>query len=319
MIDASSQQGEPVKRIAGQPDAASTASHDQRAAGDVGHEVEPPTLVAPPASPWSDGFGRVAVRSAQTLLVLAVGVLLVMVLVRLRLVVVPVLIATLLAAALSPLVRVLHQRGLPRLLATWAALLAGAGAIGLLGWIIVVRVRSESDELVSRASEGLAELERFLTSGPLPIDPNQLSEARTAVVDALRGDEVRSGAVSGATAAAEVVAASARDIARVGRRHDPGRHHRSVVGRAAGRCGVDRDHDMERGQAIEPGRRPITATGDRGGRGRSLTGPPASAGRGRRAPTAGGRLICQLRRPPKRRWRPYWRAKPRTKRGLVRA
>lgn len=195
-----------MKRIAEQPDGSPTATHGQRAADEMGQEVEPPTLAAAPASPWSDGFGRLALRSAQTLLVLAVAVLLVMVLVRLRLVVVPILIATLLAAALSPLVRVLHERGVPRLLATWAALLAAAGAIGFLGWIVVVRVRNESDELVMRASEGLVELERFLTSGPLPIDPNQLSQARTAVVDVLSGDQVRSGAVSGATAAAEVVA-----------------------------------------------------------------------------------------------------------------
>ena len=181
-------------------------AEDGHRRSDAGADTEPPTLAPPPASPWSDGFGRLAVRSAQTLLILAVAILVVMVLVRLRLVVVPILIATLLAAALTPLVRVLSERGLPRILAAWAALLAGAGAIAAIAWVVVVRVMAEWDELSARAAEGVVELERFLTAGPLPIDEVQLSQARESVVDVLSGEQVRTGAVAGAAVAAEVVA-----------------------------------------------------------------------------------------------------------------
>lgn len=158
------------------------------------------------SSLWTDSFGRVAVRSAQTLLVLGLTALLVIVLVRLRLVVVPILIATLLAAAISPLVEVLHRRGLPRALATWAALLAGISVIGGVGWVVVAGVRDEWGELARQASEGVAELEEFITSGPLPIDQAQLEQARAAVVELASGEQVRTGAVAGATVAAEAVA-----------------------------------------------------------------------------------------------------------------
>ncbi|MDQ3627310.1 MAG: AI-2E family transporter [Actinomycetota bacterium] len=157
-------------------------------------------------SQWSDGFGRLAVRSAQGLLVVAFAALLIAVLVRLRLVVVPVLISTLLAAAISPMVRVLHRLGLPSALAVWAALLSGLLAIVAVVGIVVARVRSQWDDLRARAEEGLSELQRFLGSGPLPIDEGQLDQARTALVEALQGEQFRSGAIAGAFAAVEAVA-----------------------------------------------------------------------------------------------------------------
>lgn len=169
-------------------------------------EVEPPTLAKPPASPWSDGFGRLAVRCAQVLLVVLVVALLTAVMVRLRLVVVPVLVAVLLAAAVSPLVGLLARRGVPRGLATWLALLTGVAGIGGVGWVVVSGVRDEWGELVSQASDGLTELERFVTDGPLPVDDAQLARARAAVVELLGGEQVRTGALAGATVAAEAVA-----------------------------------------------------------------------------------------------------------------
>ncbi len=170
-----------------------------------GEVVEPPTLAPPPESPWSDSFGRTAIRSAQTLLILITVVLVVFVMVRLRLVVVPIMIAILLAAAFSPLVRLLHRKGMPRALATWVALLAGIGTFAAVGWIVVRGVRNEWGELVTRAGEGLAELEGFLTNGPLPISGDQLTQGREAAVEFLQGDSVRTGAIAGATAAAEAV------------------------------------------------------------------------------------------------------------------
>ena len=167
--------------------------------------VDPPTLAPPPASPWSDGFARVAVRSAQVLLIHAVTVVLVYAMIRLRLVVVPVLVAILLAAAVGPVVGALSRRGLPRVLGTSVAMLTGVVVIGGVGWLVVNGVRGEWDELTTSAAEGLAELQRYLQNGPIPVDEQQLTQARDAVVDLLKGDQFRTGAVAGAAAAAEVV------------------------------------------------------------------------------------------------------------------
>lgn len=172
----------------------------------VEQQEEPPTLASPPASPWADGFGRTAIRSAQALLVLLLAAVVVIAMVRLKLVVVPILISVILAAAVSPLVSFLDRHGFPRLLAVWTALLAGFAALTLVGWIVVRGIRAEWDELSTQATEGLTELERFITSGPFPIEPEQLEQAREAALEFLQGEQVRSGAVAGATAAAEAVA-----------------------------------------------------------------------------------------------------------------
>lgn len=158
------------------------------------------------ASPWADGLGRLAVRCTQTLLVLALGALLVVVMVRLRLVVVPVLIAILLAAAISPLVRLLQRVGLPPALAVWVSMLSGFLAIGAVVGIVVAGVRSQWEDLRTEAEEGLGELQRYLASGPVPIDEGQLDQARSAVVEALQGEQFRAGAIQGATVAVEAVA-----------------------------------------------------------------------------------------------------------------
>ncbi len=158
------------------------------------------------ASPWADGLGRLAVRCTQTLLVLALGALLVVVMVRLRLVVVPVLIAILLAAAISPLVRLLQRVGLPPALAVWVSMLSGFLAIGAVVGIVVAGVRSQWEDLRTGAEEGLGELQRYLASGPVPIDEGQLDQARSAVVEALQGEQFRTGAIQGATVAVEAVA-----------------------------------------------------------------------------------------------------------------
>lgn len=166
---------------------------------------EPPTLASPPASPWADGFGRIAVRSAQLLLVLTLVSVVVYALVQLRLVVVPVLIAIVLAAAVTPVVTFLDGK-LPRLVAVWIAMLTGFAALVAVGWVVVRGIRNEWDELRDQAEQGFEELQRFLTSGPIPIDPAQLDQAREAVIELAQGEQVRTGALAGATAAAEVVA-----------------------------------------------------------------------------------------------------------------
>ncbi|GAB2681541.1 AI-2E family transporter [Thalassiella azotivora] len=139
------------------------------------------------------------------LLVLLLAAVVVWALTRLRLVVIPLLIAILLAAAISPLVAWLTRRGLPRMLATWLSLLLGIGSLVGVGWVVVAAVRDEWGELSRSASEGLEELEEFVT-GTFPVDAQQISQAREQLVEIAQGEQVRSGAIAGATAAVEVVA-----------------------------------------------------------------------------------------------------------------
>ena len=155
---------------------------------------------------WSEGFGRVATRCAQVLLVLALTGVLVLVMAQLKLVVTPVLIAAIIAAAVSPLVGALRRRGFPDALAAWVALLTGIGVLSAVVWLVVRGFRAEWDELVDAAGEGLSELQRYLATGPFGISEEQIDSARQAAVDFLTSSTVSSGAIAGAAVAAEIVA-----------------------------------------------------------------------------------------------------------------
>lgn len=155
---------------------------------------------------WTDGLGRAAVRSAQILIVLALVVVVVYAGTALRLVVVPLLIATLIAAAAGPLVTWLSRRGLPRTLALWATLLGGLAVFGGLLWLVGSAVRDQWDELRTGAQEGIQELQRYLRNGPLDLDQQQIDDAQESVIEFLQGPNVQAGAISGATLVAEVIA-----------------------------------------------------------------------------------------------------------------
>lgn len=156
--------------------------------------------------PWTDTLGRAATRSAQWILILALAGVTVFALVQIKLAVIPVLVALILAAAISPMVNALHRRRVPRLLGAWIALVATLGSLTAVVTGVVLAVRSEWEELVESASRGLDELQLWLTSGPLPIDRAQLDQAEQALVAFLGSGEFRAGALTGVSTAGEVIA-----------------------------------------------------------------------------------------------------------------
>ncbi|RAM35914.1 AI-2E family transporter [Arthrobacter globiformis] len=155
---------------------------------------------------WSDNLGKVGIRCAQVLLVLAVAAVSVYGLLQVRLLVIPVLIALILAAAIGPFVNLLRRRGLPGGAATAVAFVALLLLLAGVATVIYFSVRSQWGELAQRASEGLDELERFLLSGPVPIDREQLNQAREGAVQFATSSQVRSGAITGLSVVTEFLA-----------------------------------------------------------------------------------------------------------------
>ncbi|MET1044203.1 MAG: AI-2E family transporter [Microbacteriaceae bacterium] len=155
------------------------------------------------AGVWTDSLGRAGSRSAQVILILLLAVGAVYAMIQLKLVVVPVLIALILASAMSPLVGYLRRRNMPRMLATWIALIATVVVFGGIITGIVFAVRAEWPELIIRATTGLDELQRWLFSLPLPIDEQQLEEAWDSIVGFLTSAEFGSGALAGVSAVGE--------------------------------------------------------------------------------------------------------------------
>lgn len=157
-------------------------------------------------NPWADSLGRAGVRSAQILLVITVVVVSVFALLQIRLLVIPVLIALILAAAIAPFVNFLKRRGLPAAAATGVAFVALLVVLAGVATVIVFSVRSQWNDLATQASSGLDQLQSFLLNGPIPVDPEQIEQARSAVVDFAASSQVRSGAITGLSVITEFLA-----------------------------------------------------------------------------------------------------------------
>lgn len=157
------------------------------------------------SSVWSDSLGRVAMRTLQILLILTLSIAAAYALVQLKLVVIPLLVALLLAAAISPLVLFMDNRNVPHTLGTWIALLTSVIVLGGIITGVVLAVRSQWDNLVSNASQGLDQLQQFVVSGPLPISNEQLTQAREAAIDFITSSQFGSSAIAGLSVFTSIV------------------------------------------------------------------------------------------------------------------
>ena len=149
-----------------------------------------------------------AARFTWRSLVVALGVyVLVFALARLRILVLPVIIALLIATVLLPLVDRLQRRRLPRLASVWIVLL---GSIGLLVGLFVALAPSVAEEfgdLGPTLSQGREDLEDFIVDSPLDVERADLDRYVAELGDQLegRGEQIFSGVLAGAVVAFEVV------------------------------------------------------------------------------------------------------------------
>ena len=161
--------------------------------------------MAPAVSPWADSLGRAGSRAAQTLLVAAVAVGLVWILLRVKLVIIAVLVALILASAVGPAVKWLERKGWSNLLATLTAFL---GILLLVGGVltgIVLAVRNQWDSLAASAAQGWGELQQLVQSGPLPVDTAAIDGALRQAGDFLTSGSFAGQAFTGLSAATEFV------------------------------------------------------------------------------------------------------------------
>jgi len=182
--------------------AAAAGSALQQAAAPGARKQEP----KPPSALWADGLGRVGIRSAQVLLILTVAVVSVYALMQIKLLVIPILIALILAAAIGPFVNMLRRRGLRGGLATGIAFIGLLLVLGGVGTVIYYSVRNQWGELAQQAASGLDELEQFLLTGPIPLEQEQLDQAREGIVQFASSSQVRSGAITGLSVVTEFIA-----------------------------------------------------------------------------------------------------------------
>lgn len=157
---------------------------------------------------WTDVLGRLGVRAVQLLLIGTVAGLLVFAMLSLTVVVIPTLIAIILACALWPLVR-LARRVMPNILAAWAVFLGSLLVLGGVGTALVFSVINEWSTLVDQAVQGFNQLRQMVEDvvGNLgiTIDQEQIDGAIDSVTSFLTSAEFGTGAVMTISAAGSFV------------------------------------------------------------------------------------------------------------------
>ncbi|MGV0796699.1 AI-2E family transporter [Mycolicibacterium elephantis] len=151
---------------------------------------------------------RKAAAWSWRLLVIAAAVVGLLWLVKqLEIIVVPVALATILAALLLPAVDFLHRRGAPRGGAVALMLLSGFAVVGGIMTFVVSQFIEGAPALVEQVTQSIDGVGNWLTDGPLGASDQQIDQMRTAAVEALRNNQERltSGALSTATTVTEIV------------------------------------------------------------------------------------------------------------------
>lgn len=152
---------------------------------------------------------EVAAAYAWRFLVVAAALLaLLWLAVRLRLVVLPVILALFGTALLAPVVGWLNARGWPRSVATASSFVAALVLLTGVGFAIAPQMQEDFAELGPTISEGVEDVQRWLATGPLDIDQAQLEEFTDRVTQSVRenAQSIVGGVAAGAALAAEVVA-----------------------------------------------------------------------------------------------------------------
>lgn len=153
----------------------------------------------------TDRLGAASLRSGQIIVILILAIAGVFALVQLKLVVIPLLIALILASAASPVLKAMRKRGVSPILATWITLIAAIAVFGGIVLLIVTAVQNQWDTLAESATQGIDTIQNFIENGPIAIDPAQIDSVRNSIVDFITSAQFGSGAVAGVTVAGELI------------------------------------------------------------------------------------------------------------------
>jgi predicted PurR-regulated permease PerM len=99
---------------------------------------------------------------------------------KLQLIVVPLVVATLLTALLSPVVAQLRRLGMRRSVATPLVMVAGLAAVGGTLYLVITQFISGASALGQKANEGLTKIQDWTKNGPLHLSQEQLDNVGRA-------------------------------------------------------------------------------------------------------------------------------------------
>ncbi len=138
-----------------------------------------------------------ATRSLQTILIVILGAGIVFASIKLSVIVIPAVLAIIIASAFAPMLHWLRKIGLSRSLAAVICLLTGLVVLGNVAWLIVTQVQSDWPELAEQAKAGFNQAVAWVQSFDFAVDVKQFEELQAQAVKFLTSANFASGAVSG--------------------------------------------------------------------------------------------------------------------------
>ncbi|MEU2347082.1 AI-2E family transporter [Modestobacter sp. NPDC049651] len=147
------------------------------------------SLLAPdrPRSPEQEVPNGLRIAAAWSWRLILVGAALYLALIglsKVTVVFVPVVVGLLLAALLQPGAAFLRRHGWPRALSALAMLFVGVAVVAGIITLVVEQFVSGYDDLAERVSQGLTQVQDWITS-TFPVTSNQLNDAVTSAQDAI--------------------------------------------------------------------------------------------------------------------------------------
>lgn len=152
-------------------------------------------------------FDRAAGLSWRFLLIVAAGWVILWLLVRLRVVVLPVIAALFITALLGPLAHRLRQRGVPNVVATWVVIVGMLLLFVAVFAAIAPSVGDELDDVGASARAGFEDVLDYLAESPLRLSRTEVDRYLDQAVEQVSAnrDKITAGVVTGATKAVEFV------------------------------------------------------------------------------------------------------------------
>ncbi|GGI43779.1 putative PurR-regulated permease PerM [Agromyces flavus] len=180
-------------------------THETVASADPGGIADDPASRGAGGPIWNDRLGRWSIRSLQLTLLVIIAAIGIWALLQVKVLVIPVLVAVILAAAASPLIVWLRRHGFPAMLAAWVTLVGGIIVLGGIITAIVFAVRSQWDELADSATQGFDDLLGWVEQLPIPIEQQQIDDARNSIIDFITSAEFGQTALTGVSRATEFI------------------------------------------------------------------------------------------------------------------
>jgi predicted PurR-regulated permease PerM len=166
-----------------------------------------PPLQVRPEDSVEPFIRKAAAWSWRLLAILGAILALLWVIVRVEVIVVPIALATMLAALLLPLVDWLDRRGAPRSGAVALVLLSSFAILGGMMTFVISQFVTGLPGLVEQVTRSIDSLQTWLVEGPAHLSRDQIEHAGDSAIEALRNNQSKltSGALSTAATVTEIV------------------------------------------------------------------------------------------------------------------